>query len=49
VPVITTLGGLAFLAEPITLRVILTSGAILGGIALVVLGARRAQGRGLRS
>jgi drug/metabolite transporter (DMT)-like permease len=41
VPVITTLGGLAFLGEPITLRVISTSGAILGGIALVVLGARR--------
>ena len=49
VPVITTLLGLALLAEPITLRVILASGAILGGIALVVLGARRAQGRGLRS
>jgi drug/metabolite transporter (DMT)-like permease len=41
VPVITTLGGLAFLGEPITFRVILASGAILGGIALVVLGARR--------
>jgi len=42
VPVITTLLGLALLAEPITLRVILASGAILGGVALVVLGARRA-------
>ena len=42
VPVITTLGGLAFLGEPITTRVMLASGAILGGIALVVLGARRA-------
>jgi drug/metabolite transporter (DMT)-like permease len=42
VPVITTLGGLAFLGEPITPRVMLASGAILGGIALVVLGARRA-------
>jgi drug/metabolite transporter (DMT)-like permease len=41
VPVITTLGGFAFLGEPITFRVILASGAILGGIALVVLGARR--------
>ena len=42
VPVITTLGGLAFLGEPITPRVMLASGAILGGIALVVLGAQRA-------
>jgi drug/metabolite transporter (DMT)-like permease len=41
VPVITTLGGFALLGEPITARVILASGAILGGIALVVLGARR--------
>lgn len=44
VPVITTLGGLAFLREPITLRVMLASGAILGGIALVVLGVRRGVG-----
>jgi drug/metabolite transporter (DMT)-like permease len=44
VPVITTVGGLAFLGESITLRVLLASGAILGGIALVVLGARRAVG-----
>ena len=43
VPVITTLGGFALLGEPITARVILASGAILGGIALVVLGARRVQ------
>ena len=41
VPLITTLGGLAFLGEPITLRVTLASAAILGGIALVVLGTRR--------
>jgi len=41
VPVITTLGGLAFLGEPITLRVALASAAILGGIGLVVLGTRR--------
>jgi drug/metabolite transporter (DMT)-like permease len=41
VPVITTLGGFAFLGEPITARVILASGAILGGISLVVLGTRR--------
>jgi drug/metabolite transporter (DMT)-like permease len=41
VPVITTLGGLVFLGEPITVRVTLASAAILGGIALVVLGVRR--------
>jgi drug/metabolite transporter (DMT)-like permease len=41
VPVITTLGGLVFLGEPITVRVTLASAAILGGIALVVLGTRR--------
>jgi drug/metabolite transporter (DMT)-like permease len=41
VPLITTLGGLALLAEPITPRVVLSSGAILGGVALVVLSARR--------
>jgi drug/metabolite transporter (DMT)-like permease len=41
VPVITTLGGLVFLGEPITMRVTLASAAILGGIALVVLGTRR--------
>lgn len=40
VPVITTLAGLALLGEPITSRVVLASGAILGGIALVVLGTR---------
>jgi drug/metabolite transporter (DMT)-like permease len=43
VPVITTLGGFALLGEQITARVILASGAILGGIALVVLGTRRVQ------
>jgi drug/metabolite transporter (DMT)-like permease len=41
VPVIATLGGAAFLGEPVTLRVVLAAGAILGGIALVVLGPRR--------
>lgn len=37
VPVIATLGGIALLGEPITLRLTLASAAILGGIALVVL------------
>ena len=37
VPVIAALGGIAFLGEPITLRLALASVAILGGIALVIL------------
>ncbi len=37
VPVLAALGGIAFLGEPITLRLILASIAILGGIALVIL------------
>jgi uncharacterized membrane protein len=37
VPVIAALGGVALLGEPITLRLILASLAILGGIALVIL------------
>lgn len=37
VPVITALGGAALLSEPITLRLLLASAAILGGIALVIL------------
>jgi drug/metabolite transporter (DMT)-like permease len=37
VPVIAALGGIAFLGEPVTLRLALASAAILGGIALVVL------------
>lgn len=37
VPVITALGGIAFLGEAISLRLLLTSVAILGGIALVVI------------
>jgi len=36
VPVIAALGGTVFLAEPITLRLILASIAILGGISLVI-------------
>lgn len=35
VPVIATAGGIALLAEPVTLRLVLASVAVLGGIALV--------------
>lgn len=40
VPVIAAIGGTAFLAEPVTLRLVLASMAVLGGIALVILHAR---------
>lgn len=36
VPVIAALGGIAWLGEPLTLRLLLASAAILGGIALVI-------------
>ena len=45
VPVLAALGGIAFLGEPVTLRLVLASAAILGGIALVVLQKRAAPGR----
>jgi drug/metabolite transporter (DMT)-like permease len=44
VPVIAALGGIVFLGEPITLRLVLASVAILGGIALVILEKRHANG-----
>ncbi|GAO35582.1 membrane protein [Sulfuricella sp. T08] len=44
VPVIAALGGILFLGEPITLRLVLASVAILGGIALVILEKQRANG-----
>jgi drug/metabolite transporter (DMT)-like permease len=44
VPVIAALGGVAFLGEPITMRLVLASVAILGGIALVTLEKQRADG-----
>lgn len=37
VPVIAASGGIAFLGEPVSLRLILASAAILGGIALFIL------------
>lgn len=40
VPVLATLGGVVFLGESITLRLVLASAAILGGIALVILEKR---------
>ncbi len=43
VPVIAALGGIVFLGEPLTLRLILASIAILGGIALVILDKQDAQ------
>ena len=45
VPVIAALGAVALLHEPITLRLILASAAVLGGSAMVILGggAGRAQ------
>ena len=45
VPVIAALGGIAFLGEALTLRLVLASIAILGGIALVVLQKRALPGR----
>jgi drug/metabolite transporter (DMT)-like permease len=36
VPVIAAVGGILWLGEPLTLRLLLAAGAILGGIALVI-------------
>lgn len=44
VPVIVALGGIVFLGELITLRLVLASVAILGGVALVILEKRHARG-----
>ncbi|HSO83666.1 DMT family transporter [Thiocapsa sp.] len=44
VPVIVAIGGVALLAEPITLRLVLASAAVLGGIALVILERDRVGG-----
>lgn len=43
VPVLAALGGIAFLGESVTLRLVLASIAILGGIALVILEKQPAQ------
>ena len=44
VPLITAIGAVVFLAEPVTLRLALASVAILGGIALVLAGRTKKQG-----
>ena len=44
VPVIAALGGIAFLGETVTLRLVVASAAILGGIALVILERKNANG-----
>jgi drug/metabolite transporter (DMT)-like permease len=36
VPVIAAVGGIALLGEPLTLRLVLASAAIVGGIAMVI-------------
>jgi drug/metabolite transporter (DMT)-like permease len=43
VPVIASLGGIVFIGEPLTLRLVLSSVAILGGIALVILEKQHAN------
>jgi drug/metabolite transporter (DMT)-like permease len=43
VPVITAIGGIVFLGEPISFRLVLASVAILGGIALVLFDRRAAS------
>lgn len=43
VPVLAALGGVVLLGEPLTLRLVLAGGAVLGGIALVI--RARAQAR----
>ncbi|WP_078122101.1 DMT family transporter [Thiosocius teredinicola] len=45
VPVITAVGGVLFLDEMVTLRLILASAAILGGIALVIVAKDRTKSR----
>jgi len=44
VPVLAALGGIVFLGEQLTLRLVLASLAILGGIALVIFEKRRRVG-----
>jgi drug/metabolite transporter (DMT)-like permease len=46
VPILAAAGGVFFLGEPLTLRLLITSVAILGGIALVVLMGDRKETRG---
>jgi drug/metabolite transporter (DMT)-like permease len=41
VPVLVAVGGIVLLGEPLTLRLVLASAAVLGGIGLVILERRR--------
>jgi len=41
VPVIAAVGGIIFLNEPVTLRLLIAAAAIIGGIALVIVGNRQ--------
>jgi drug/metabolite transporter (DMT)-like permease len=43
VPVIAALGAVVVLDEAITLRLVLSSAAVLGGIALVIVARRPAK------
>ena len=43
VPLLAAVGGIVFLAEPVTLRLALASVAVLGGIALVILQERNSE------
>ncbi len=43
VPVIASLGGILFLDEPVSLRLVIASAAILGGIAIVILEKQRSH------
>jgi drug/metabolite transporter (DMT)-like permease len=43
VPVLAAAGGIAFLGEQLTLRFVLASAAVLGGIALVIIERRAAS------
>lgn len=47
VPVLAALGGVAFLAEPLTQRLVLASIGVIGGVALALLAAERRRRRGL--
>ena len=43
VPVIAAVGGIVFLGEAISLRLVIASAAILGGIALVIIDRQAAK------
>ena len=47
VPVIAAVGGIVFLGEQLTARLLITSVAILGGIALVIFDKRQRRHQAL--